>query len=91
VLVLLTTDLKYASYIMRDFITCMYSSPSLIRMTKSRRARWAGHVARMRQKRYAYSILVGKPEGKRPLRRSRRRWVHNIKMDLREINWGGMD
>jgi hypothetical protein len=69
----------------------LYSSPSIIRMTKSRRMRWAGHVARMGEKRNAYKILVGKPEGKRPLRRPRRRWVDNIKMDLKEIGWNGMD
>jgi hypothetical protein len=69
----------------------LYSSPSIIRKIKSRRMRWAGHVARMGEKRNAYRILVGKPEGKRPLRRPRRRWEDNIKMDLREIGWGGMD
>jgi hypothetical protein len=58
---------------------------------KSRRMRWAGHVARMGKKRIAYRILVGKPEGKRPLGRPRSRWVDNIKMDLREIEWDGMD
>jgi hypothetical protein len=61
------------------------SSPSIIRIIKSRRMRWAGHVARMGEKRNAYRILVGKPEGRRPLGRPRRRWVGNIKMDLREI------
>jgi hypothetical protein len=60
----------------------LYSSLSLIRMIKSRRMRWAGHAA-YRGKRNAYRILVGKPEGKRPLGRPRRRWVDNIKMDLR--------
>jgi hypothetical protein len=60
----------------------VYSSPNIIRMSKSRRMRWAGHVARMGEKRNAYRILVGKPEGKRPLRRPRRRWVDNIKIDL---------
>jgi hypothetical protein len=60
-------------------------------MIKSRRMRWAGHVTRMGEKRNAYRILVGKPEGKRPLGRPRRRWVDNIKMDLREIKWDGMD
>jgi hypothetical protein len=54
-------------------------------MTKSRRMRWAGHVTRLGEKRNAYRILVGKPEGKTPLRTPRRRWVDNIKMDLREI------
>jgi hypothetical protein len=65
-----------------------YSSPNIIRMIKSRRIRWAGHVARMGD---AYRILVGNPEGKRPLGRPRRRWVDNIKIDLREIGWDGMD
>jgi hypothetical protein len=60
-------------------------------MIKSRRMKWAGSVARMGQKRNAYRILVGKPEGKRPLGRSRHRWEDNIKMNLREIGWGGMD
>jgi hypothetical protein len=60
-------------------------------MIKSRRMRWAGHVAHMEEKRNAYRILVEKPEGKIPLGRPRRRWVDNIKMDLREIGWDGMD
>jgi hypothetical protein len=60
-------------------------------MIKSRRMRFAGHVARMGTKRKAYRILVGKPEGKRPLGRPRRRWVDNIEIDLREIGWNGMD
>jgi hypothetical protein len=60
-------------------------------MIKSRRMRWAGHVARMGERRYAYRILVGKPERRRPLGRPRCRWVNNIKMDLREIEWDGMD
>jgi hypothetical protein len=60
-------------------------------MIKSRRVRWAGHVARMGEKRNAHGILVGNREGKRPLGRPRRRSVDNIKMDLREIRWGGMD
>jgi hypothetical protein len=57
-------------------------------MIKSRRVRWAGHVARMRAKMYIYRILVGKAEGQRPLRRSRRKWVDNIKPDLREREVG---
>jgi hypothetical protein len=60
-------------------------------MIKSRRMRWAGHVACMREKRNAYRILVGKPEGKRPLGRLRHRWEDNIEMDLREIGWGSMN
>jgi hypothetical protein len=66
-----------------EVLHILYSSPSIIRMIKSRRMRWAGHVARMGEKRNAYRILVGKPEGKRPLGRPRRSWVDNIKMDLR--------
>jgi hypothetical protein len=69
----------------------LYSSPSIIRMIMSRRMIWAGHVARMGEKRNAYRILVGNLEGNRPLGRPRRRWVDNIKMDLREIGWDGMD
>jgi hypothetical protein len=68
----------------------LYSSPSIIRMIKSRSMRRAEHVARIWEKRNAYRIFVGKREGKRPLRRPRRRWVDNINMDLREIGWGGM-
>jgi hypothetical protein len=68
----------------------LYSSPSIIRMIKSRRMRWAGHVARMGEKRNTYRILVGLPEGKGPLGRPRRRWMGQIKMDLREIGWDGM-
>jgi hypothetical protein len=69
----------------------LYSSPNIIRMIKSRRMRLAGHVARMEEKRNAYRILVGKLEGKRSLGRQRRRWMGLIKMDLREIEWNGMD
>jgi hypothetical protein len=63
----------------------LYSSPSIIRIIKSRRIRWAGHVARMGEKTNAYRLLVGKPEGKRPLERPRCRWVDNIRMDLGEV------
>jgi hypothetical protein len=63
----------------------------LKRILKSRRMRWVGHVARMGEKRNAYRILVGKPEGKRQLGRPKRRWVDNIKMDLREIGWDRVD
>ncbi|KAJ4435904.1 hypothetical protein ANN_18524 [Periplaneta americana] len=65
----------------------LYSSPDIIRNIKSRRLRWAGHVARMGESRNAYRVLVGRPEGKRPLGRSRRRWEDNIKMDLREVEY----
>jgi hypothetical protein len=60
-------------------------------MIKSRRIRWPGYVARMEKKRNAYRTSVGKPEGKRPLGKTRRRWVVNVDMDLREIGWDGMD
>jgi hypothetical protein len=69
----------------------LYSSPSIIRVTKSGRMRLVGHVAQMREKRNAYRLLVGKPEGKRPLGRPRRRWVNNIRMDLAEVGWGDVD
>jgi hypothetical protein len=63
----------------------LYSSPDIIRQVKSRRMRWAGHVARMGEERNVYKVLVGKPEGKRPLGRPRRRWEDWIRMDLREM------
>jgi hypothetical protein len=62
----------------------------LHRQIKSRRMRWAGHVARMGQERNVYSVLIGKPEGKRPLERPRRRWEDGIRMDLRKIGWGSV-
>jgi hypothetical protein len=68
----------------------LYSSPSIIRIIKSRRMRWAGHVAQM-EKSNAYKLLVGRPEGKRPLGKLRRRWVDNIRMDLGEVRWGDVD
>ena len=63
----------------------LYSSPNIITNLKSRRLRWAGHVAHMEQSRNAYRVLVGKPEGRRPLGRPRYRWEDNIKMDLMEV------
>jgi hypothetical protein len=68
----------------------LYSSPSIIRIMKARRMRWAGYVARMAEKRNAYR-LVGKSEGRRPLGTPRRRWVDNIKMDILKIGWCGLD
>jgi hypothetical protein len=68
----------------------LYASPSIIRMIKYRSMRWAWHIARMGEERNAYTILVGKPGGKRPLGRPRHRWMNNIKMDLRVIGWDGM-
>jgi hypothetical protein len=69
----------------------LYSSSSIIRIIKSRRMTWAGHVARMGKKRNVYRLLVGKPEGKRPLGRLRHRWIGNIKMDLLEIGLSVVD
>jgi hypothetical protein len=69
----------------------LYSSPIIIRMIKSKRTRWAEHVARMRAKRNVYRVLVGKPQGKRPLGGPKCRWLDNIIIDLREIGWDDMD
>jgi hypothetical protein len=69
----------------------LYSSPNIMRQIKSRRMRWAGHVARMGEERNVYKVLMGKPDGKRPLGRPRRRWEDGIRMDLREIGWGSVD
>jgi len=69
----------------------LYSSPNIVQVIKSRRMRWAGHVAHMGEERGVYRILVGKPERKRPLGRPRHRWVDNIRMDLREVGCGCMD
>jgi hypothetical protein len=83
---------------MRDEVTggwrklhSLYSSPSIVRVIKGRRMRWAGHVARMGDVRGAYNILVGRSEGRRQLGRPRRRWEDNKKMDLREIGFGDVD
>jgi len=67
----------------------LYSLPNIVRVVKSRRMRWAWHVARMGERRGVRRVLVGKPEGKRPLGRPRRRWEDNIKMDFREV--GGVE
>jgi hypothetical protein len=69
----------------------LYSSPNIVRVMKSRRMRWAGHVARMREKRGAYRVLVGKPELKRPRGRLIHTWQDNIKMDLQKVVMGIMD
>jgi hypothetical protein len=69
----------------------LYSSPSIIRIIRLRRMRWADHVARMGEQKNAYRLLVGNPEGKRPLGRPRRRWVDNIRMDLGDVGWYDVD
>ena len=69
----------------------LYSTQNIVRVIKSRRMRWAGHVACMGKRRGVCGVLVGKPEGKRPLGRPRHRWENNIKLDLQEVGCGGMD
>jgi hypothetical protein len=69
----------------------LYSLPNIVRVVKSRRMRWAGHVARMSEDRGVHRVMVGKPEGKRALGRPRRRWEDNIKMDLQEVGGGHGD
>jgi hypothetical protein len=69
----------------------LHSSPSIIIIIKLRRMRWEGHVAGIAENMKAYRLLVGKPEGERPLGRPRRRWVNNIRMVLSEVGWGDMD
>jgi hypothetical protein len=69
----------------------LYSSPNIVWVIKSRRMRWAGHLACMGEERRVYRVLVGKPEGERPLGRPRRRWVDDIRMDLQEVGCGYVD
>jgi hypothetical protein len=69
----------------------LYSLPNIVRVVKSRRMKWAGHVAHTGEERGVYRVLVGKPEGKRPLGRPRRRWEDNIKMDVQEVGGGRGD
>ena len=75
----------------KEELNDLYSSPNIVRVIKSRRMRWAGHVAHMGEEMGAYRVLVGKPEGKRPLGRPRRRWVDNIRMDLQEVGCWYLD
>jgi hypothetical protein len=84
-------DFNYGSWrkLHNDELHDLYSLPNIIRMIKSRRMRWAGHVACMGEGTGVYRILVGRPEGKRPLGRPKHRWEDNIKMDLREIGING--
>ena len=78
-------------YVQSWFLEGLYSSPNIMRVIKSRRMRWAGHVAHMGEGRGVYRVLVGKPEGKRPLGRPRHRWEDNIRMDLQEVGVGYED
>jgi hypothetical protein len=87
-------DLKREEYelwrkLHNDELHSLYSSPNVVRVIKSRRMRWAGHVARMGEGRGVYRVLDGRPEGKRTLRRPKRRWEDNIKLDLWEIGIDG--
>jgi hypothetical protein len=92
------SNLKYLSNIIHEWrklyiqeLNDLYSSPTIVWLIKSRRMRWAGHVARMGERRGVYRILVGKPEGKKPHGRPRRKWKDNIKMDLQEVVCEDMD
>ena len=75
----------------KEELNDLYCSPNIVRLIKLRRMRWAGHVARMREERRVCRVLVGKPEGRRPLGRPRRSWLDNIRMDLQEVVCGYMD
>ena len=75
----------------KEELNNLYSSPNIIRLIKSRRMRWAEHVARMGKRRSVYRVLVWKPEGKRPLGMPRHRWENNVKVDFQEVRCGGMD
>ena len=75
----------------KEELNDLYSSRNIVRVIKSRRMKWAGHVACMGEERGVYRVLVGKLEGKRPLERRRCRWVDNISMDLQEVGCGYMD
>jgi hypothetical protein len=77
------------NFIFLEITVILVSSPNIVRVIKSRRMRWAGHVARMGEGKGAYRVLVGRSEGKRPLGRPRRRWEDNIKLDLGEIGIDG--
>ena len=74
-----------------DVLNDLYCSPNIVRVIKSRKMRWVGHIAHMGEVRGMHRILVGKPQGKRPLGRPRCRWEDNIKMNLKEVGCGGMD
>ena len=78
-------EINYRRKLHNTELHALYSSPNIIRNLKSRRLEWAGHVAHILQSGNAYRVLVGKPEGKRPLGRPKRRWEDNIKMDFKEM------
>jgi len=75
----------------KEELNNLYSSPHIVRVIKSRRMRWAGHMARMGEERRVCRVLMGKPKGKRPLGRPRRKWVDNIRMEFQEVGCGYMD
>jgi len=77
--------------LLNEELNDLYSSPNIVRVIKSRRMRWAGHVALRREERGLYRFLMGKPEGRSPLERPKHRWVDNIGMDLQEVGCGYMD
>jgi hypothetical protein len=82
---------EWRKLIRNEELNDMYSSPNFVRVIKSRRMRWAGHVTRMGERRGLFRVSVGKPEGKRPLGRPRHRREDNIKIDLQEVGCEGMD
>jgi len=75
----------------KEELNDLYSSPNIVRVIKSRRMRWVGHVERMGEEREVYRVLLGKPDGRRPLGRPKHRWVGNIRTDLQEVGCGYMD
>jgi len=87
----MTVQSKHNNTDIKNFTLLNIMLSNIVRVIKSRRMRWAGHVARMDEERGVYGVLVGKPEGKRPLGRPRRKWVDNIRMDLQEVGCGYMD
>jgi hypothetical protein len=88
------SSFNYTSYTLihrpNNKLYALYSSPNIIRVTKLRRLKWAGHLAHVGDSRGAYRVLVRKPEGRRRLGRPRHRWEDNIEMHLREVGWGSM-
>jgi hypothetical protein len=88
---MLNIQLMYEGTKKYEELNYLYSLPNIVRVVKSRRMRWAGHVARMGEDRGVHRMMVGKPEGKGKLGRPRRRWEDNIKMDLQKVGGGGGD